>query len=92
MRACPFTAFYALIVKYCIKFIYANGNIQLLENKKFLKQVNDKLKTMSRSQKLADAFTQYFNNFVWPNIGDAPVADWFKYFLVWSLWFHFFPI
>lgn len=81
IRACPFTAFYALIIKYCIKFIYANGNIQLLEDKKFLKQVNDKLKTMPRSQELADAFTQYFNNFVWPNIGDAPVADWFNSYI-----------
>ena len=77
MRACPFTAFYAFIVKYCIKFIYANGNIQLLEDKKFLKQVNDKLKTMPRSQELADAFTRYFNNFVLPIIGNAPVVGWF---------------
>ena len=77
MRACPFTTFYAFIVKYCIKFIYANGNIQLLEDKKFLKQVNDKLNTMPRSQELADAFNQYFNNFVWKNIGNETIVGWF---------------
>ena len=81
MRACPFTAFYAFIVKYCIKFIYANGNIQLLEDKKFLKQVNDKLKTMPRSQELANAFTEYFNNFVWKNIGNETIVGWFDSYI-----------
>ena len=81
MRACPYTAFYAFIVKYCIKLIYVNGNVKLLEDKKFLKQVNEKLKTLPRSDELKQAFTQYFNDFIWPNVGNAWVASWFNGYL-----------
>ena len=81
MRACPYTAFYAFIVKYCIKLIYANGNVKLLENKKFLKQVNERLKILPRTDELKQAFTQYFNEFIWPNVGNAWVASWFNGYL-----------
>ena len=77
MRACPYTAFYAFIVKYCIKLIYANGNVKLLEDKKFLKQVNEKLKTLPRSDELKQAFTDYFSKFVWPIVGKEWIALWF---------------
>ena len=77
MRACPYTAFYAFIIKYCIKLIYANGNVKLLENKKFLKQVNEKLKILPRSDELKQAFTNYFNKFIWPIIGNEWIALWF---------------
>ena len=78
MRACPYTAFYAFIVRYCIKLIYANGNVKLLEDKKFLKQVNEKLKTLPRSDELKQAFTDYFNNFIWPIVGNDWIAFWFN--------------
>ena len=81
MRACPYTAFYAFIVKYCIKLIYANGNVKLLEDKKFLKQVNERLKILPRSDELKQAFTQYFNEFIWPNVGNAWVSSWFNGYL-----------
>ena len=81
MRACPYTAFYAFIVKYCIKLIYANGNVKLLENKKFLKQVNERLKILPRTDELKQAFTQYFNEFIWPNVGNAWIASWFNGYL-----------
>ena len=81
MRACPYTAFYAFIVKYCIKLIYANGNVNLLEDKNFLKQVNEKLKTLPRTDEIKQAFTQYFKEFVWPNVGNAWVANWFHGYL-----------
>ena len=68
MRACPYTAFYAFIIKYCIKLIYANGDVKLLEDKKFLKQVNEKLKTLPRSDELKQGFNEYFSKFVWPNV------------------------
>ena len=81
MRACPYTAFYAFIVKYFIKLIYANGNVKLLEDKKFLKQVNEKLKILPRSDELKQAFTKYFNEFIWPNVGNEWVASWFNGYL-----------
>ena len=78
MRACPYTAFYAFIVKYCIKLIYADGDNKLLEDKKFLKQVNEKLKILPRSDELKQAFIDYFNKFVWPIVGNDWIAIWFN--------------
>ena len=77
MRGCPYTAFYAFIVKYCIKLIYANGNVKLLEDKKFLKQVNEKLKTLPRSNEIKQGFNEYFNKFIWPIIKQDWFNDWF---------------
>ena len=77
MRACPYTAFYAFIVKYCIKLIYANGNVKLLEDKKFLKQVNEKLKILPRSDEIKQGFNEYFNKFILPIIKQDWFNDWF---------------
>ena len=57
--------------------IFLTEMVKLLEDKKFLKQVNEKLKTLPRSDELKQGFNKYFNKFIWPIIKQEWFNDWF---------------